>query len=123
MKKRDCSTCDHYGKCDVGVESCADWSPFAGATVTLNILDFDSRWRSRHARSAWKSLMAIFPEKKDGKLHRLHELAIRPSPEDELLMDARIEANAKFLAGKTEETLLKSLEGTAYLGALEEAEK
>lgn len=123
MKKRDCSTCDGYGKCDIGVESCVDWRPFGGVTVTLNVEDFDRVWRRRHVRTAWKSLLAVFPEQKDGKLHRLHEKAIQPTPEEEAEMEARLEANARFLAGKTSESMLKELEGTTYEGALEEVKQ
>lgn len=123
MKKRDCSTCDWYGKCDISVESCQDWLPFGGTTVTLNVEDFDRAWRRRHVRSAWKSLLAVFPEQKGGKLHRLHEKAIQPTVEEELEMDARRETNARFLAGKTSDAKLKELEGLAYDGALEEAHK
>lgn len=124
MKKRDCSTCDHYGKCSVESESCADWAPFMGKTASLDVVGFDKRWREAHVRTAWEALMSVVPNGRENKtLARLHAKAILPDPEEEALMDARIEANARFLCGKKEEELLAQMEGDAYQGALEEARK
>jgi len=45
-----CFTCNFYGKCDVRVKTCPDWTAWDKSTIVLNLDAFNGLWLGLHKK-------------------------------------------------------------------------
>ena len=94
--KNTCYTCNFYGKCQVQNKTCADWIPWDGETIVLNLEAFNGLWIGLHKKWFEKYPKQLL-DKRFGQIKLYlageteHEIAVRLSNEIMEIIDGKEE--------------------------------
>ena len=115
--KKNCFSCEYYGKCAVTQYICIDWSNKKPTKPSLDIMNFNMTWQYLNFKSIWRLLSTI--TKKD--FTKQNETAFKKwyNRDWSTLLKDQIEVNNKYLNGRSVETIVEEATNTAYTTSLE----
>ena len=115
--KKNCFSCEYYGKCAVTQSICPDWSGKKPTKPSLDIMNFNLTWQYLNFKSIWTLLSEV--TKKD--FAKQNEKAFKKwyNRDWSLPLKDHLEVNENYLKGRSVEAIVEEATNTAYNSSLE----
>ena len=121
--KKNCFTCEYYGRCSVNQKDCPDWSNKKSSKPVLDILNFNRNWQYINYVTFWKLLSnKIERESIHTWLLDMHNKSFKKwyNKDWHLILEDQLEINRKFLCGKSVDTFIDEASEIAHTNSIEQ---